>query len=673
MKNILQANELIHESSPYLLEHAHNPVHWYPWGKKALEKAKIENKPLIISIGYAACHWCHVMERESYSDARVADFMNEHFVSIKVDREERPDIDQIYMHAVQLITGSGGWPLNAFALPDGRPFYAATYFPKNHWLELLQQVEKLYLNDYDNVLQQAIKLTSGINIKENLDLEGEYVSENYEKIYQSSFENFIKIVDFDFGGYSATPKFPMPIGWEFLFQYYFIKNEPIALNAVNTSLEKMALGGIYDQIGGGFARYSTDAEWKVPHFEKMLYDNAQLVSLYSHSYQLNSNPHHAEIITETLAFIERELTNREGGFYSSLNADSEGEEGKYYLWSQQEIAEVLGHNDAYLICAYYQVFTEGEVEGKNVLFPAISKEEFSKKSIVTVQEFEKILAKAKKKLLAAREKRERPSIDDKTLTSWNAMMLKAYLDAFRALGAYEYLNTAIKNARFLETNLLREDGSLFRNYKNGKAAIPAFLDDYALLTQAFIELYQLTFDIHWLDQAMKITDYALIHFKDNFSPMFYYTSDLSEDLVARKMEISDNVIPSSNSVMAHNLYELGILLDKPAYTEHSNNMLLSILGELATGGPYFANWAMLLGKAYIKANEVAIIGEDAIILNHEIQQFYLPTSIFSGGTSENLPLLKMRLKKGKTMIYVCNGKNCKRPVERVSEAIDLIL
>ncbi len=663
-------NELINESSPYLLEHAHNPVNWYPWGNNALEKAKKENKPLIISIGYSSCHWCHVMERESYSDTAVANYMNKYFVAIKVDREERPDIDQIYMSAVMLISGSGGWPLNAFALPDGKPFYATTYLPKNNWLDLLKQVENLYQTQNEKLAVQAKNITDGIN-----QTEAEFKS--VDKIHNFEIKNFINIfdkwqpvIDYQNGGFNGSPKFPLPVGWEFLLQYNYITKNEKALEAVTSTLNNIAMGGIYDQIGGGFARYSTDKFWKVPHFEKMLYDNGQLISLYSHAFQITKNSLYKAIIVETLNFINRELTNSNGGFYSSLNADSEGEEGKFYVWTYKEITEVLGIENAKIISAFYQVTTSGNWEnGQNILYVKETKDSFAHKYGISENDFDKILIDSKEKLLKARNKRIRPSTDDKILTSWNALMLKGYIDAYNALGDENYINIAIKNATFLEINMIK-DSVLLRNYKDGKANIVGFLDDYALLAQSYIELYQVTFNIHWLSLAKKLTDYSINHFYDQNSGMFFYTSNQTESLIARKFEIPDNVIPSSNSVMAMNLFLLGEYFDDIKYTTLSETMLKCVLNEVYTGGAYYANWASLLGTFTVQPYEIAIMGKDALQKNLQMQQHYLPTAIFMGGNDENLPLLENKKISGITRIYVCKNKTCILPVEDVNVALN---
>jgi len=500
-------NSLIHESSPYLLQHAHNPVHWYPWGDEALEKARKENKNMIISIGYAACHWCHVMEHESFEDEKVANYMNEHFVAIKVDREERPDIDQIYMTAVQLLTERGGWPLNCIALPDGRPIYGGTYFRKEQWLDMLSHVSEFIEQNPDKAEEQAKYLTSGI-INNEL-IYADAISEKPDVTLndlEDVFYDFKSNIDFTHGGYGGAPKFPMPTGYQFLLHYYYLSGNKEALKAVNTTLNKMAAGGIYDQIGGGFSRYSTDEVWKVPHFEKMLYDNAQLVSLYSAAYQLTKDPAYKTVVAETLNFINRELTSPEGGFYSSLDADSESVEGKFYVWTLDELQFVLGAK-AGLVKDYYQVTQKGNWENnQNILFKTDDDKKIANTYKITEEELMIRIKEAKELLLAARSKRVRPALDDKILTAWNALMLKGYCDAYRTFDEPEYLKMALRNADFILQNMKAEDNGLSRNYKNGKATIAAFLDDYAFTISAFISLYRVTFDEQWLNQALKLAE-----------------------------------------------------------------------------------------------------------------------------------------------------------------------
>ncbi len=664
-------NHLIHESSPYLLQHAHNPVNWYPWGQEALKKAKDENKMLIISIGYAACHWCHVMEHESFEDTTVAKFMNENFIAIKIDREERPDIDQVYMNAVQLLTGSGGWPLNIIALPDGRPIHGGTYFPKAQWLSMLKQVSDFVAKNPEKAEQQAKALTEGVRSSEVINPVTEKSEFKIDDL-NNIFSNWKNNIDVTNGGYNRAPKFPLPVGYQFLLHYNYLTNDKNALNAVTTTLNKMAEGGIYDQVGGGFARYSTDAYWKVPHFEKMLYDNAQLVSLYSSAYQLTKEPLYKSIVYETLDFVEKELTSQEGNFYSSLDADSEGEEGKFYVWKKDELQKILG-NDA-LIMDYYNVTDKGNWEnGNNILFKTIPDKKIADKYKITESELSKRIAAAKKELLKARSKKVRPALDDKILTAWNALMLKGYIDAYRVFDEQRFLDVALKNAAFILKNIKKPDNRLDRNFKNGKSSINGFLDDYAFTIDAFIALYQATFDEKWLEEAQQLSSYAIAHFYDNKSGMFYYTSDLDPALIARKMEIADNVIPAANSVMAKNLYILGHYFYNDDYIDKSKKMLENVKQDALKGGAYYANWDILMSWFTSEPYDVAIVGKDFIAKRKEFDSYYLPNVFLSGGKDEGqLSLLEGKFIPEQTTIYVCQNKTCKLPVTEVKKAFQQI-
>lgn len=671
-------NSLIHESSPYLLMHAHNPVNWYAWGKEALEKAKKENKLIIISVGYAACHWCHVMEEESFEDPGVAKLMNDHFISIKVDREERPDIDQIYMNAAQLITGGGGWPLNAVALPDGRPFYAGTYFPRESWISVLTQINRVYKETPAKIEAQADSLTNGIKSSEIIRLntqEPDFQRADLEK----TFELWQGDIDFLWGGQKKAPKFPMPIGYQFLLRYHRMTGNEKALEAVRVTLDRMAMGGIYDQVGGGFARYSTDVYWKVPHFEKMLYDNAQLVGLYSSAFQLTGDPLYKRVVYETLEFIERELTSSVlpgggFGFYSSLDADSEGEEGKFYTWTKEEIKGILGDETA-LISEYYNVTDSGNWEHSNILYMRKPDEVFAKEKGMGVDGLSARVSAAKKKLLKARSERVRPPLDDKILTAWNALMLMGYVDAYRVFEDDRFLKKALGNADFMVKHLLSGDGRLDRVYKEskGSSSINAFLDDYAFTIGAFISLYQATFDETWLVRAEKLLTYTLAHFYDEGSGMFYYTSDIDPELIARKMETTDNVIPGSNSVMAVNLYLLGEYFYNESYIKKSRQMVNNVKLSIVRYGSYFANWSILMGYFIDRPYEVAIVGEGSIQMRKEMDKHYLPNVIFMGGNVEGkLPLLKDKSVKGQTTIYVCKDKACRMPVTDTESALKQI-
>ena len=571
-------NRLAKASSPYLRQHADNPVDWYEWSEEALQKAKSEHKPLLISIGYAACHWCHVMAYESFSDYAIASYMNEHFVCVKVDREERPDIDQIYMDAAHIISGRGGWPLNVVTLPDGRPFYAATYFPPHQWLNVLQQLHAVFENDQSRVLKAAASITKGIESHpfSEVDIEKHFSKESY---YQS-FENHIQNIDFEWGGYRKAPKFMMAVGLEFFLQYHFLTGNETALQAVRVSLDAMAQGGLNDQLGGGFARYSTDEKWLVPHFEKMLYDNAQLIGLYAKTYQITKSSFYKSTFEKIIAFVERELSDDSGGFYASIDADSEHEEGKFYVFTKEEITSVLDKNTAHLIIEFYNITDIGNWEaGKNILHYTTDKEEFCTKHGLLLNNFEIVLNNANLQLFNFRSKRIRPTTDDKIVCSWNALMISGYVSAFKATGNENHINSALRTCRFVERELMKNDGSLFRIFKDRKATIDAFLDDYALLAQAFIDIYEVTFDFHWLEQSNSLANFVWSHFSNESRDMFYYTADTANGLIARKYECSDNVIPASNSVLANVFYRLGILFTNNEYISTAEKMLSRVLNE----------------------------------------------------------------------------------------------
>lgn len=672
MKSIEQhkyTNQLIHESSPYLLQHAHNPVNWYPWGQEALDKAKRENKLIIVSIGYAACHWCHVMEHESFENEEVANYMNKHFVAIKVDREERPDIDQIYINAVQLLSGRGGWPLNCISLPDGRPIYGGTYFPKDHWVDMLAQVSQFVTGHPDKAEEQAKHLTEGVQNNEMI-YAGTVVQDFSLDDLDEIFSRWKGSIDYSEGGSAGAPKFPLPVGIQFLLQYHYLTHNEDALRAVTLTLDKMAAGGIYDQVGGGFSRYSTDAYWKVPHFEKMLYDNAQLVSLYAAAYQQSGNAAYKTIVSETLDFVLRELTSDEGGFYASLDADSEGEEGKFYTWTKHELQKTLGLNAPFIV-DYYNVTESGNWEnGQNILFKKQTDAAMADKYKLTEAELSGFISGAKATLLHERSNRVRPGLDDKILCGWNGLMLKACVDAYRVLDDQQYLDMALRNAAFINSKIKQSDGRLNRNYKNGRATINAFLDDYAFTIQAFISLYQATFDYKWLEEAHELTTYAIVHFYDAKSAMFYYTSDLDASLIARKMELSDNVIPSSNSEMAKNLYQLGHYFYNDEYLEMARKMLGNVKEHALESAAYYANWDILMGWLAREPYEIAIVGENCEALRKEFDSYYLPDVFLSGGKTEGkAAFLSGKLVEGQTTIYVCRNKQCQRPVTDVKEAL----
>jgi len=663
-------NDLINETSPYLLQHAHNPVNWVAWNDESLAHAKKEQKLMLISIGYSACHWCHVMEHESFEDSTVAAFMNEHFVCIKVDREERPDVDQVYMNAVQLMTGRGGWPLNCFALPDGRPLYGGTYFPKEQWLDVLQRVASLWESDREKALEYATNLTQGIKQSELIQK-----SSNTSKIAVDEISELVKNWSSEFdnreGGLNRAPKFPLPNNYEFLLRFAFLNKDEDVQKHVDLTLQKMAFGGIYDQIGGGFARYSVDGVWKVPHFEKMLYDNAQLVSLYSEAYQATKNPLYKEIVEETLEFIEREMTSSEGAFYSALDADSEGEEGKFYVWKEDELKSVLG-DDFEWVKDYYNINQKGFWEHDNyILLRDKTDEDFAKQKGWSTDELKAKVADVKAKLLAERSKRIRPGLDDKQLTSWNALMLKGYADAYRVFGTEEYLKTALKSADFILKTQRKEDDGLWHSHKEGRSTINGFLEDYCFSVEALISLYQATFDRKWLDEAEALAKYAIQHFHDAESGMFYFNSNSDAQLIARKMELTDNVIPASNSSMVKGLFLLGHYFDNREYLNIAEQMLQNVKPSLEKGPSWYSNWLELALYQSYPFYEVAIVGNDAEAKRVELERHYMPNKMLVSGKTENdLPLLENRLVEGETRIYVCVDKACQMPVDEVVDAIE---
>ena len=670
-------NDLINETSPYLLQHAHNPVNWHAWNKETLELAKKENKLLLISIGYAACHWCHVMEHESFEDSTVAAIMNKNFINVKVDREERPDVDQIYMNAVQLMTGRGGWPLNCIALPDGRPIWGGTYFPKENWMKAIIQIADLYKNEPAKVEDYATKLTEGIKQSDIIPFNKE--DAKFTKIeLDSAITNWQSLIDTKNGGRNGAPKFPMPNNLQFLLRYGVQTNNTNLIDYVNTSLTQMAYGGLFDQVGGGFARYSVDDHWHIPHFEKMLYDNAQLVDLYSNAYLVTKNPLYKEIVYETTAFIERELYNDIGAFYSSLDADSlteddELEEGTYYVWTKEELQKLLG-DDFELFSKYYNINSYGKWEGdKYHLIRKMSKQNFTEKNDIAIDELNKKINRWKDILFVEREKRERPRLDDKTLTSWNALMLKAYVRAYAVFDEDHYLKIALKNAHFIVNHQFKEDGGLFRNYKNNKSTIEAYLEDYATVIDAFINLYEVTLDENWLRTAKQLTDYVFDHFYDEQNKMFFFTSDKEKDLITRKIEIDDNVIPSSNSIMAINLFKLGHYFSNKNYSSNASAMLNNVKTNAIKYGGGASNWLILYNNYLGDYYEIAISGSEAIEKLKEINKAYIPNKLIVGSTkNSDLPLLEYKFSENETTIYVCVDGACKLPVKETEKALKQI-
>ncbi|PXY46252.1 thioredoxin domain-containing protein [Flavobacterium hydrophilum] len=670
-------NDLINETSPYLLQHAHNPVDWKAWNKEVLDKAKAENKLIIISVGYSACHWCHVMEEESFENEAVAKLMNDNFISIKVDREERPDIDQIYMNAVQLMTGKGGWPLNCIALPDGRPVFGGTYFTKEEWTKALTELSELYRNNPKKANEYADKLVKGIRELQLITVNNNEANFKNLDIF-TAVKSWQKDLDYKEGGLVGETKFPMPGTLNFLLRYSIQNNDESIQKYVETTLTKMADGGIYDAIGGGFSRYSVDAKWHIPHFEKMLYDNAQLVSLYSDAFLVTKKESYNEAVHETLDFVERELMASNGAFYSSLDADSKNKEGKleegaYYIWTKEELQSLL-KSDYALFQKYFNINENGLWENqKYVLFKNQSNKDFAIKNKLNLKELEAKVKSWKQIVLKARNKRPRPHLDNKTLTSWNALMIKGYVSAYRAFRNPHYKEIALKNASFIVNNQLKKDGSLNHSYKDSKSTITGFSEDYATVADAFIAIYQITLDEQWLRKARQLTDYAMKHFWDKKSNMFYFTSESSANLIARKMEITDNVIPGSNSIFANNLFHLGHYYSDDVYVKTAERMLNNIKDDVLQSPAEYYNWLNLMLNYTDNYFEVAISGKAAMTKAVQFQNYYLPNILIAGSTKEStLPILKDRFVDNETYIYVCVNKACKKPEKEVATAVSKI-
>jgi hypothetical protein len=662
-------NQLVHQSSPYLLQHAHNPVNWFPWSKEILERAKAENKPLIVSIGYSACHWCHVMEHESFEDEEVAKVMNEHFICIKVDREERPDVDHIYMSAIQIISGRGGWPLNCFALPDGRPFWGGTYFQKSQWLGIMNNVQQIYQKQEKKLIKQAEDIAEGIVQTDFalLDHEAtEFISSDLDQMILGFNKNF----DITNGGAKGAPKFPMPNNYLFLLRLAALTGNVELQDQVMLTLDKMAAGGIYDQLGGGFSRYSVDDHWHIPHFEKMLYDNAQLVTLYAEAFQQTKSEDYKKVVFETLNFIQNEMTSPEGAFYSAYDADSEGEEGTYYVWTKQQIEKISGENTA-IIYAYFGINEDAYWEnGKNVLIKAKSIKALSELFDKNEGELESIVSSVKAQLFELREQREKPGLDDKILCSWNALMLHGFVSAYFAFGEKKYLRIAERNADFLLEKFRKPDGGLFRSGKKEKAGIDGFLEDYSYLIHALIQLYQASFNDHYLYEAKRLSDYVIEHFYDEKIGMFYFAPKENTELISRKIEVTDQVTPSSNSMMADSLLVLGKIFEQEKYISIANRMLQNVKQKMIKFPGGFSNWGIALMKKVLPFYQIVITGRDFSKKFSEWNENYLPNIIRMGeDKSSKLPPFKHRFIENKTMIFVCNERGCQLPVEEVEDAL----
>lgn len=666
----MPSNRLINSTSPYLLQHANNPVDWFEWGKEALEKAKAEDKPILVSIGYSSCHWCHVMEHESFENDQVAEVMNNFFVCIKVDREERPDIDQIYMDAVQAMGTNGGWPLNVFLTPDQKPFFGGTYFSQQVWVQVLTNINTAYKSKKQDILSSAENLTNhlanqGINQFRKKSEQADFMT-SLNSMYTQIENKF----DRTWGGLDRAPKFIMPSIWLWLLRFWKISKNETALQHTLFTLKRIGHGGIYDQIGGGFARYSVDGEWFAPHFEKMLYDNAQLLSLYSEAYAISKDEYFKSIVYETFEWLQREMTHSDGGFYSALDADSEGVEGKFYIWTHEELVKVVGEHGN-LVAEYFEATPSGNWEhGASILKQIKIIQPLLDRHKVSESELKSIVQSAKQKLLAVRNNRIKPGLDDKILTGWNAMTISGLIDAYHAFGEEKLLVAAQKNAHFIQKHLT-EGNKLFRSYKGKRSTTEGFLEDYAYVIQAFVKLYQATFDESLLQQAKELTEFTLENFFDKQESYFYFTSSQSEKLIARKKEIFDNVIPASNGIMVQNLFHLGILFDREDWKELSVSMTTDLSHLIYSEPNYMSNWGIVLAEIKHGIAEVAFMGKDCSSLKNEFKRSYQPFSILMGSpTSSKLPLLEDKVTRDDaSMIYVCYDKTCRLPVTRIEEAL----
>jgi uncharacterized protein len=681
-------NRLAHESSPYLLQHAHNPVDWYPWGDEALQRAKTEDKPMLVSIGYAACHWCHVMERESFEDESTARLMNEHFINIKIDREERPDLDHIYMDAVQAMTGSGGWPLNVFLLPDGRPFYGGTYFPPSRafnrasWKEILLAVSEAYRDRRQELTTQAEGLTQHL-LQSNafgLDASGDKAAFTDESLEQAA-ANLLKQADKEEGGFGRAPKFPQTFSIQYLLRHHYYTKDKDALQQALLSLDKMIAGGIYDQLGGGFARYSTDAEWLAPHFEKMLYDNALLVTTLSEAYQLTQQPRYKRVIAETLEFVERELLSPEGGFYSALDADSEGEEGKYYVWTKQEIEEVLGV-EAELFAAYYDVTETGNWHEpghrggpRNILRVLQAPGEFAADNGFDEKYLDEVLENARRKLLAQREKRVRPLLDDKILLNWNALMNKAYSKAYMATGDEHYREMAVRNMDFLLGAFGNPaSGNWWHTYKNGDAKTTAFLDDLAYVMDALIHLQEITGNTAYLETARRLLEYVIEHFSEEETSFFYYTNKEQYDVIIRKREVYDGATPSGNAVMGHNLLYLSVVFDRPEWRKRAEEMTAALAQVSIKYPTSFGVWASLLQAQVKGVPEIVATAQKIVEWRKQILAIFIPYRIFQSTDQpgSRFPLLAGKQISTQPLVFLCKNYTCHHPEDDLSTFIRLL-
>jgi len=670
------ANRLAHETSPYLLQHKDNPVDWYPWGEEALHRARTEGKPILLSIGYAACHWCHVMEHESFEDPATAALMNERFVSIKVDREERPDLDTIYMAAVQAITGQGGWPMTVFLTPEGEPFYGGTYFPPEprHGMPAFRTVLTSVATAYDEKRDDIARNVAALrdHLHTGLQFAGQPSDETMTTAaLDTAMEAIATEFDWINGGFRGAPKFPQPMILDFLLRQHVRTGSAQALDMAERTLQKMARGGLYDQLGGGFHRYSVDAVWLVPHFEKMLYDNALLVPVYLHAYQLTGKDFYRRVATETLDWVTREMVDAAGGFYATLDADSEGHEGKFYIWTPDELTTLLDADDARLVAAYYDVTTRGNFEGVNILHVGEALAAVAERVGVAPSVVQAALDRARPILLAAREKRVHPGRDEKVLTAWNGLMLRAFAEAAAVLDRADYRATAERAADFALATL-RRDGLLLRTYKDGQSKLNGYLEDYAFLADSLLALYEATFDPRWLSEAHTLAATMVAQFWDDTNGGFFDTGRDHEALIARPKSVFDNAIPAGNSVAVETLQRLAVLYDDRGYAEKTDRVLRGLWEPMTRYPTGFGRILCALDFALATPQEVALVGEpdapDTAALVNVLHRRFRPNTLTAlrrpGMPEDDQPaLLRGRDQiDGQATASVCERYACKLPV-----------
>ena len=673
-------NALINETSPYLLQHAHNPVDWYPWGEEALAKARTEKKPILLSIGYSACHWCHVMAHESFEDEAIADLMNQHFINIKVDREERPDLDQIYMTAVQMMTGHGGWPMTMFLTPEGVPFYGGTYFPPEDrynmpgFPRVLLSVAEAYRSQPDQVAGTATTMLGELR---RMGLAEESREALTPEILDSAHRKIARNYDTVNGGFGGAPKFPPAMTLEFFLHTYYRTGATETLAMVTDTCRKMAQGGMYDQVGGGFHRYSVDAKWLVPHFEKMLYDNALLSRLYLHVYQVTHDDYYRKVAEEILDYVVREMTDANGGFYSSQDADSEGEEGKFFVWSREQIIDALGESDGEVFCDYFGVTDSGNFEGENILHVTATIQQVALSLGRPEEKVREIIENGRRALFKIRESRIKPGRDEKILTAWNGLMLTSFAEAAAILDRADYLEVARANARFLLTDLL-QDGFLLRTHKEGTSKLNAYLEDYANVICGLIGLYETTGEIEWFDQALNLADQMIRQFWDNESGGFFFTGDSHEELIVRSKEWLDNATPSGNSVAAFDLLRLSLLSGKDDYRRRATTIFRLMADQLKRYPSAFGFALTALDFFLSSPLEIAVVGNESDPRQREFElavwKEYLPNRVVAicrGNFEEsasNVPLLHERnTLDTQPTAFVCKGYVCQQPVVSAAE------